>query len=175
MNPHKKLKILSLPTSGILIQEGSRNYNYASNAEYSGRLSLRYRLKSVGRESIAATVEFMTVSINDPAPFSGPSDYVLDEDTTLECIIGAIDNADILTSGKNDIIEKYSSNGALLVNPSTGRSAYTPGVQYYGDDQFTIRVLDADESFQFRAYSVILSPVGDPTVFCGSRVYFSRQ
>ncbi len=162
-----EVEIVSLPTRGILIQADSGIYNYAPNADYNGRDSFLYRLKSVGSESNTATVEFTIVSINDPVTFSGPSDYVIDEDTTLDFIIGAVDNADGLTSGNNYIVEKYPSNGTLSVNPATGRSTYTPGVHYNGDDEFTIRVLDDDGFSQLRAYSVIISPVNDPTVFGG--------
>jgi len=117
---------------------------------------------SFGKQAIASEA----ITINNAPPEVTPSSFLtIDEDTTGTLTLTA---SDISSDTFNWSIDTLPANGTASVttadNGATQTVTYTPTADFFGGDNFIVKVGDGDGGFAFASIGVNVNPVNDAPI-----------
>jgi VCBS repeat-containing protein len=105
-------------------------------------------------------------SIPIPTEFSGDLSGIGVEDSTINGTLTATD-ADGLTNGNYFTVTTEPSNGSASIDPGNGAWQYTPILNHFGVDEFTVTATDDIGGTTDQVISLTVSPVDDAALFSG--------
>ncbi|EKF56923.1 hypothetical protein QWE_24125, partial [Agrobacterium albertimagni AOL15] len=111
----------------------------------------------------------LTVLVNDDVPVATSSSEAALEDGVVIGQLGASAGADGLASIGAFKLATGPTNGALVLDTTTGEFRYQPNANWHGIDRFTFTVTDGDGDVSEPVEVVLtISPVNDATVISGT-------
>ena len=159
--------LVERPTDGALVVEPDGSFTYSPRPDFYGVDSFTYQVFDGFYGSEEAVVALTVTSVND-IPFGVIEGYEATEDTVLA--VSALDG--VLT---NDLdLEGDPLAAELVVPPANGTLAlrsdgsfdFTPDPNFWGEDAFTYRPVDADPGPDVTVPLLVL-PVNDAPVAAG--------
>ncbi|MCH8043065.1 MAG: tandem-95 repeat protein, partial [Planctomycetes bacterium] len=150
------------PQHGQVNLGSDGSFTYLPEENFFGTDSFRYRARSDSELSAAVIVTITVEPLND-APVAVVDEYAVDTNAvlTVNATIGLLANdTDIDGDTLAASLEDGPTHGSLIFNPD-GSFTYTPLPGFSGDDFFTYRATDADETSDVARVSIL---VGEPVV-----------
>lgn len=159
------LNIVSETTSGILdFDEETQSLTYTPNTNFFGSDSASLDISDQSGNYISVDLTFTIQSVND-APLVEPFDIDIEEDFTFAATLEVVDPDD--TEFSFNVVTS-PSNGSLSV--AEGELNYTPELNYFGDDSFTISVTDDGGATSETEFSVTIAAVNDAPILEGAEL-----
>ena len=157
--------VTSDPTNGIAGIDGETGeWLYRPIESYSGEDTFTV---TVTDDASGTTNQVISITINpvdDAANFSGDTSGVGDEDSAISGRLIASD-AEGLTDDSYFTITTGPSDGTASIGPSNGIWQYTPILNYFGVDQFTVTVTDDAGGTTTQVISLTVNSVDDAAIF----------
>jgi VCBS repeat-containing protein len=157
--------VTSYPTNGIAAIDGETGeWLYRPIESYSGEDTFTV---TVTDDASGTTNQVISITINpvdDAANFSGDTSGVGDEDSAISGRLIASD-AEGLTDDSYFTITTDPSDGTASIGPSNGIWQYTPILNYFGVDQFTVTVTDDAGGTSTQVISLTVNSVDDAAIF----------
>jgi|TARA_B110000459_G_scaffold111611_1_gene123783 type IV pilus assembly protein PilY1 len=164
-----KFAVLVGPTNGAVSMSNNGSFNYEPNANFNGTDDFTYQaVLSSNGEVVIATV-FVTVNqVNDAAVFGGDNSGTGNEDTQISGTLTVTDVNDGMPA-PSFTVTTAASNGAAVINPTTGTWTYDGAADSNGGDTFTVTVTDDDGNNETQGITILVNPANDvPTFTVGS-------
>ena len=138
--------IVGLPTHGTLTDLGDGQWSYTPHADYNGPDEFRYRVSDGQQYSGITRVEIDVRPVNDPLVAMDDVIWTLEDDAvtlSLANLIGNDANSD--ATALTFSITSSPLNGSTSWNRD-GTFDYRPNTNFFGQDVFTYRVADGQDS-----------------------------
>jgi len=159
--------LVSGPAHGGLSLNADGSLSYTPEADYTGTDSFTYKANDGEMDSGVATVTITITGVND-GPVAVDDAYTTEEDTEL--VIAApgvlVNDSDMEGSGLTANLVSGPAHGSLSLN-ADGSFSYTPGPDYFGDDQFTYTAHDGSMDSDVMLVRISVLPVNDAPSFAG--------
>ena len=157
------VSITNAPTSGSAVVQTDQTVLYTPNANFHGSDLFTYTINDGLVDSNEVTVSITVNSVDDPASLQ-PTEFSVDEDTTLVATVTATD-VDGLTNGIVYSISSQPNHGSVSIHATSGEFTYIPESNYFGIDSFAVQVTDDDGYTADHNITIDVLPVPDnPTV-----------
>ncbi len=148
----------TVPSNGILVNEGDGTFTYTPDSDYYGPDSFTYEICDTEPLCDSAVVSITVVPVNDMPTAVG--DVVsTPEDTSV-----VVDVAGNDTDPENDLLTvtavSVPGNG-VLVNEGDGTFTYTPDSDYNRPDSFVYEICDTEPLCDSAVVSITVVPVND--------------
>ncbi|OQY29366.1 MAG: hypothetical protein B6244_03910 [Candidatus Cloacimonetes bacterium 4572_55] len=151
----------------IEITETTGDFTYTSAQNFHGIVTVSVVLRDNGgteHGGVDSTetqyVTITVVSINDP-PVANSQQVSTDEDTGLDIQLTA---SDIDSDSFSYEIIDQSNSGTTTITNASGEATYSPGSEFFGEDQFLFRVCDDSSACDTAMVSITVNPINDPPV-----------
>ncbi len=106
------------------------------------------------------TIRSAVVTVQNVAPTAADGTNTTQEDTSVNGTLSATDpNNDALTFS---IVDQPANGTVSITDPLQGKYAYSPTLNFFGDDTFTFKANDGNLNSNTAAVTVTVSPVNDP-------------
>ena len=152
---------------GKIVLQADGTFVYTPNPNFNGFDSFEYQLCDDGDpvSCCHGKIEVTVVSKND-LPIANPDTYSTNEDTKLEVAAadGVLKN-DTDADGEplTAVLVKTTQHGTLVLKQD-GSFAYTPALNYNGQDTFTYVANDGKDNSNEAVVTITVLPVNDPPV-----------
>ncbi|RIK84024.1 MAG: hypothetical protein DCC68_02405 [Planctomycetota bacterium] len=162
------------PSHGSLTLNADGSFVYTPNPTYRGPDSFTYRASDDDDASNVATVSIVV----DSTPVANADVYTVAEEGTLNVTVGQ----GVLINDTDGDLDPLTAS--LVVGPangmlsfvSNGSFVYTPNVNFNGQDTFTYRANDGDQSSNVATVTITVTPVNDaPTAVADSYSLFAND
>ena len=145
------------------IDASSGEWQYTPNANFNGEdaftVTVTDDLGGTSTQVISLTVN----AVNDIAQFSGDLNATGDEDSDISGTLIATDVEGL--SGAYFAISVNPLQGTATINSTTGEWQYSPNVNYFGADQFTLTVTDDLGGISSQLIDISVAAINDaPTI-----------
>jgi len=157
---------LTDPVNGVLVLQADGSLTYQPNLNFSGTDSFTYKVSDGTTDSLAATVTFNVLPINDDPIATGDGPYTVLEDTLLSVAAPGIlaNDTDVdLNTLTVDVVSPPAHFLTFTANPD-GSFDYQAAANYFGADSFTYRVFDGTSFSNTVTVSLVVTPVQDRVV-----------
>jgi VCBS repeat-containing protein len=160
--------VTSDPTNGIAAIDGETGeWLYRPIDSYSGEDAFTVTVTDDTSGTTTQVISITVNSVDDPAIFSGNFSGAGNEDMAINGTLTASD-VDGLTDDSYFTVTTGPSNGTASISSGNGIWQYTPILNYFGEDQFTVTVTDDLDGTTDQVISVIVTPVDDVAFFSGN-------
>lgn len=124
-------------SNGTVSINSDGSFTYVPESDYHGPDSFTFTVSDGIVNSAPAAVDLVVSPINN-APIADPLDYSVSEDGIFNgTLTGSDVDGDVLTFA----IDSQASHGSVIIE-TDGNFAYTPSLDFEGDDSFTFTVSD---------------------------------
>ncbi|MCC7265636.1 MAG: tandem-95 repeat protein, partial [Candidatus Latescibacteria bacterium] len=147
------------PAHGEVSLGANGAYTYTPAANYYGADSFTFRANDGSSDSNEGTVEISVTPVNDPPVAAGGS-VQLPEDTAVS---GQVVASDLDDTALSYSVAANAAQGQVVID-GAGRYTYTPALNFYGIDQFTVVVSDGKSYSAPATVVVTVTPVNDAPV-----------
>ncbi|MFK8028979.1 MAG: Ig-like domain-containing protein [Gammaproteobacteria bacterium] len=137
--------LVTPPQFGSATVESDGRVTYLSNDNFSGQDSFEYTVADVrGARSNVAQVTVSVSDVNEaPVANSDTATSAEDDSVVIDLLANDTDpESNIATDSVSVVLQ--ASNGAVVVDGSTGQATYTPNAEYFGTDMFSYQVSDTE-------------------------------
>ncbi len=145
--------------NGTVMVNTDGTYTYTPKPNFNGTDSFTFTAHDGAGGSDTATVTLTVSPVND-APVAQFGDGAVDEDTTLN---GALVAIDVDGQSLTYALATQALHGTVVINPD-GTGSYTPDPDFNGSDSFTYTASDGASGFNIATVSMTVNPVNDPPV-----------
>jgi VCBS repeat-containing protein len=130
------------PTHGSVTINTDGSFTYTPLANYNGSDSFTYKANDGLSDSNTATVTITVNPVNDP-PVAAPDSFSMEEDRSLIIAAPGIlaNDTDVDSNTLTTVLVTNAVHGSLAFNID-GSFAYTPALNYNGNDSFTYKAND---------------------------------
>ncbi|MFC4778866.1 tandem-95 repeat protein [Paenibacillus sp. GCM10023252] len=151
--------LTTAPVNGTVVLQSDGSYAYTPNANFNGTDSFVVTVSDGNGGSDTATISITITPVND-APVASPASATTAEDTPVNGAVIATDvDGDTLTF----TLHSGPTNGTAVVN-ADGTYTYTPFLNFFGSDSFTVQVEDGNGGEDIAAVTLTVTPVNDPPI-----------
>ena len=161
--------IINQPANGSTTIDGNGTspslLSYQPNTNFFGSDSFAVQV-SDGENNDSITFNLNINPVNDHPTLAGDFAATLAEDENATGDINATD-PDGLTDGSYFTISSNPSNGSANINQLTGSWSYTPQVNFFGSDSFSVSITDDLGNSTSQSISLSISPVNDLPIISG--------
>ena len=156
-------RIVVEPTNGTVALNSDGSFVYTPNADFAGTDSFQYVANDGELDSNQATAAITVERVNQ-APVAVADQYVTDEDTELNQVVGVLENdfdpdGDDLTA--RVVVEP--AHGTVGLN-SDGSFVYTPNAEFSGTDTFQYVANDGELDSNQATATIEVRPINDRPV-----------
>ncbi len=164
-----KFAVLVGPTNGAVSMSNNGAFTYEPNANFNGTDDFTYQAVLSSNGEVAIATVFVTVNqVNDAAVFGGDNSGTGNEDTQISGTLTVTDVNDGMPA-PSFTVTTAASNGAAVINPTTGTWTYDGAADSNGGDTFTVTVTDDDGNNETQGITILVNPANDvPTFTVGS-------
>jgi len=141
----------------------SPTITYSPTANYNGTDSFVVQVAEV--DGVATITVNVTVTAVNDAPVASNGNLTTNEDTVGN---GAVEGADVEGSTLTYHLVTDGSQGAAVINTTTGAFTYTPTANLNGSDSFTFKANDGTVDSTPATITVTITPVNDIPTFTAS-------
>ena len=131
----------TMPVSGTLVMNNlDGTFEYTPDTDFSGTVSFTYHLNDSFEDSNEATV---TINVVSELPLTGtPDSYAIREEQTLAVPVeeGVLANDGAAALATVELVSD-TTHGTLSLS-ADGSFEYTPDTDYFGEDNFSYRVIE---------------------------------
>lgn len=160
-----KFAVLVGPTNGAVSMSNNGSFNYEPNANFNGTDDFTYQAVLSSNDEVVIATVFVTVNqVNDAAVFGGDNSGTGNEDTQISGTLTVTDVNDGMPA-PSFTVTTAASNGAAVINPTTGTWTYDGAADSNGGDTFTVTVTDDDGNNETQGITTLVNPVNDVPTF----------
>ena len=156
------------PANGVAtIDLVDGNWTYSPSPNYFGSDAFTVTITDDQGYTATQIINLAVNPIDDPTSITGDTNASLTEDSTASGDLNATDH-DGLTDGYYFTLSSNPSNGSASIDPTSGTWSYSPSVNFYGNDAFTITVSDDLNNTVTQIISLTVAPIDDTPFITGA-------
>ncbi|MAH25935.1 MAG: hypothetical protein CMI19_03125 [Opitutae bacterium] len=156
------------PANGVAtIDLVDGNWTYSPSPNYFGSDAFTVTITDDQGYTATQIINLAVNPIDDPTSITGDTNASLTEDSTASGDLNASDN-DGLSDGSYFSINSTPVNGSASIDPASGTWSYSPSVNFYGNDAFTITVSDDLNNTVTQIISLTVAPIDDTPLITGA-------
>ena len=156
------------PANGVAtIDLVDGNWTYSPSPNYFGSDAFTVTITDDQGYTATQIINLAVNPIDDPTSITGDTNASLTEDSTASGDLNATDH-DGLTDGYYFTLSSNPSNGSASIDPTSGTWSYSPSVNFYGNDAFTITVSDDLNNTVTQIISLTVAPIDDTPLITGA-------
>jgi len=147
------------PANGVAVVNTDGTFTYTPNANYNGTDRFTILVSDGQGGTAVSTVNITIVPVNDPPTVPNYTFSTLEDVPLLGAVVGTDVDGNPLTY----TLQTQATNGVAVVN-ADGTFTYTPTLDFFGLDVFTVLVSDGQGGTAVSTVTINVISVNDPPV-----------